>query len=226
MAWWFDEGLERIGPSIGIERDYPLGWANSGVDPVPLCGESRFALAITRIIPALASRFFLFLFWRSGHSMLGLFSQSKSDLRWYATCGAWLVAILAFGFVSGCSGERSLVEVGGSVMVDGKPADGATIMFFPESSSARYVSTGQVGPDGKYSLTTELQPGIPLGKYQVTVIWPDPGQRAEGAKMFQGIAEEGPDLLKGKYALRMDSGLSADIIRGIKEIPRFDLKLP
>jgi hypothetical protein len=32
--------------------------------------------------------------------------------------------------------------------------------------------------------------------------------------------------LKGKYALRMDSGLSADITRGMKEIPRFDLKLP
>jgi hypothetical protein len=118
------------------------------------------------------------------------------------------------------------VEVTGSVKVDGKPADGATIMFFPENSSARFVSTGQVGPDGSYSLTTELQTGIPVGKYQVTVIWPDPGQRAEGAKMFQGVAEDGPDLLKGKYALRMDSGLSADITRGMKEIPRFDLKLP
>ncbi|MFN7732179.1 MAG: hypothetical protein ACK5OB_09755 [Pirellula sp.] len=158
--------------------------------------------------------------------MLGLFSQSKSVLRRYATCGVWLGAMLAFVFIGGCSSKRSLVEVGGSVMVDGKPADGATIMFFPENSTARFVSTGQVGPDGNYSLTTELQPGIPLGKYQVTVIWPDPGKRAEGAKMFQGIAEEGPDLLKGKYALRMDSGLSAEITRGMKEIPRFDLKLP
>lgn len=158
--------------------------------------------------------------------MLGLFFQSKSELRWYQRGAAWLVVILTFGLLNGCSGKRSLVEVSGSVVVDSKPADGATIMFFPENTSARFVSTGQVGPDGSYSLTTELQPGIPVGKYQVTVIWPDPGKRAEGAKMFQGIAEEGPDLLKGKYALRMDSGLSAEIHRGMKEIPRFELKQP
>lgn len=154
------------------------------------------------------------------------FSRPKSAGRRQAVCRPWMIAVVALAIVGGCSGKPSLVEVSGSVMADGRPTEGATIMFFPENSSARFVSTGQVGPDGSYTLTTDLQPGIPLGKYQVTVIWPDPGQRAEGAKMFQGIAEEGPDLLKGKYALRMDSGLSADITRGMKEIPRFDLKLP
>lgn len=137
----------------------------------------------------------------------------------------FLVAAWILIHLPGCgSRQRSYVDVEGAVSVDGKPAAGATVMFFPTHSSARYVSTGQVGEDGKFKLVTEMKQGLPAGNYEVTVIWPDPSVKPNELQRMQGIFEDGPDLLKGRYANRNASGLKADIEKGQKEVGPFALK--
>ena len=136
-----------------------------------------------------------------------------------------LVAAWVSVNLPGCgSRQGSYVDVEGSVSVDGKPAAGATVMFFPTHSSARYVSTGQVGDDGKFKLVTETKPGVPVGNYEVTVTWPDPSAEPSDAQRMQGIVEDGPDVLNGRYANRNASGLIADIEKGQKEVGPFALK--
>lgn len=124
---------------------------------------------------------------------------------------------------SGCGSAPSMVDAEGTLLVDQKPAEGATIMLFPISSSARFVATGASGPDGKFHLITNLKPGIPVGKYEVTVVWPDPSVKPSAMQQMQGLSDDAPDLLKGKYAIRGESGLSAEITKDTKELPVFQL---
>lgn len=125
---------------------------------------------------------------------------------------------------SGCSGGKPKVVVSGSVLVDGKPAEGATIFFHPKDDPAGITATGTVDIDGKYTLTSALDKGITVGSYDVTVIWPDQSKQPTQQEIMMGTAEDGPDLLKGKYASRGKSGLQAEITSSSKELPPFELK--
>jgi hypothetical protein len=140
---------------------------------------------------------------------------------------ASLVGILALSVVgSGCSGGKPKALVTGTVLVDGKPADGATIFFHPKDDPAGMTATGTVDVEGHYTVTSALEKGITVGSYDVTVIWPDQSKQPTPAQIMMGTAEDGPDLLKGKYAKRGDSQLQAEISTSTKELPPFELKAP
>ena len=67
---------------------------------------------------------------------------------------------------SSCSSD-GMNPVTGSVTHNGQPAVGATVMFFPEGAKGLNVvpSTGVVGADGTFTLSTGGKAGAPVGRY-------------------------------------------------------------
>ncbi len=117
----------------------------------------------------------------------------------------------------------SLVPVTGSVTVDGKPANGATVIFHPTDKEQKLIPAATTDDGGKFKLATSAREGAPVGSYDITVIWPDPSVQPTPAQKLQGLGEQGPDLLGGKYAKKGATGLKADITSSTKELPPLQL---
>lgn len=88
-------------------------------------------------------------------------------------CRLSIVAVLCAGFlgtVAGCGGGSDAPELGqvtGTVTLDDKPLEGATVTFMPENSRA---SSGTTDASGKYVLTyIRDQTGAAIGKHKVIV---------------------------------------------------------
>jgi hypothetical protein len=143
----------------------------------------------------------------------------KSNRLWNVVSVAWVCCALALG---GCSGS-GLVPITGTVMVDGSPAAGAVLLFHPADDPRGTVATGVVEADGRYKLVSNMQEGAAPGKYKVAITWPDPKVQPTESQKMMGMVEPGPDLLKGKYATRESTTLTAEITGSTKEIPPFDL---
>jgi hypothetical protein len=82
------------------------------------------------------------------------------------TClGLALVALV------GCGGDAKPAVVQGRVTLGGLPMAGGTIVFTPdpERGGSGPLATAEIGPDGKYMLITEGQPGAVPGWHRVTV---------------------------------------------------------
>jgi hypothetical protein len=78
------------------------------------------------------------------------------------------VLALPFLFASGC-GKGGLVKVQGTVTLDGKPLDGATVIFVPEGEGG-VTANGLTGSDGVFRLTTRTSgDGALPGQYKVTI---------------------------------------------------------
>ena len=124
--------------------------------------------------------------------------------------------------ISGCDSSPKLVPVTGSVTVKGKPAEGAILMFHPGDPKAATASA-VAEADGSFKIVSGGEPGLIQGKYQITVIWPDPSKKPTEAQIMMGTAEPGPDLLKGKYSSKTTSTLSAEITPALTKLPPFEL---
>ena len=135
---------------------------------------------------------------------------------------------MALVAVAGCGGSSdTLVQATGKVTVDGAPASGAVVLFYPVGSKQMDVASGQADSDGVYKLTSNLKAGIAPGNYQISVTWPDPAAKAKPGSnkmMMSTDIETPPDLLKGRYVANDKSGLTAEITSSTKKIPPFDLK--
>jgi hypothetical protein len=132
----------------------------------------------------------------------------------------------ALGLVSlvGCGdGKLALYPVTGSVLVDGKPAAGAMVIFCPvEGKSSpelqRERPFGNTGPDGKFALTTfKKDDGVPLGEYKILVQWNTPGAAYDARAGTR-------DQLRGRYMNLESTPLAATITEETLELPPFDLK--
>lgn len=121
----------------------------------------------------------------------------------------------------GPSGPQ-IVHVVGSITVGGKPAEGAILYFHP-ATDALSTASATAKPDGTFVVMYNSAEGIPVGKYKVTAIWPDPAKKPTQAQLMMGTAEVGPDLLKGKYATKAGTSLEVDITGQTKELPAFNL---
>jgi hypothetical protein len=123
----------------------------------------------------------------------------------------------------GCGGEKrkSVYPVHGKVLVAGKPAARALVVFHPlddPDPNAR-CSTAEVAEDGTFTLSTySAEDGAPAGKYAVTVVWP------EATSTIGGDADMGKDKLGSRYSNAKTSGLTADVHAGSNEIQPFNLK--
>lgn len=133
-----------------------------------------------------------------------------------------IVYLLAGCAILGCGGN-SLNQVSGIVTVDGVPAVGALVIYHPAGQGK--MATGVADAEGKYQLVTDAEIGAPVGKYQITVSWPDPKHKQEaGSLLSQASSDSAPDVLKGKFARKESSGLSVEIAPGTKELPAIALK--
>jgi hypothetical protein len=130
------------------------------------------------------------------------------------------LCLVALGMAS-CSrgdGRKPTYSVAGKVLVNGKPAEHATVVFHPVGESGPDVvkPRGKVAADGSFTLTTyDGHDGAPAGEYQVTVeLW-----------LSSGRGDEGPtSRLPAKYAKPESSGLTARVEAGPTELKAFELK--
>jgi predicted small lipoprotein YifL len=126
--------------------------------------------------------------------------------------------------LTGCGSKGpTLLPVTGSVTVDGKPANGATLIFHPTDKEMKLIPAATTDENGKFQLATSAKVGVPAGAYDVTVVWPDPSVQPTAAQKMQGLGDPGPDLLNGKYAKKGASGLKTEITSSTKELPPFAL---
>jgi hypothetical protein len=131
------------------------------------------------------------------------------------------VASLLVAIATGCGGT-GLVEVTGMISVDGKPAEGAVLIFHPEGAGS--VASGAADSNGKYKLVSSMTPGVAPGKYKVTATWPDPSKKPSDKEIMMGVVRDAPDLLKSKYVSLDRTTLTAEISSSTRELPPFDLK--
>jgi hypothetical protein len=105
--------------------------------------------------------------------------------------------------------------VTGQVLFEGRPAAGAVVQFHPldQSDKDAPVPVGQVGPDGRFRLTTYVHDdGAPHGRYAVTVFWAVP---AKGGDDFDRI------LVPRRFLNPVTSGLTAEVPERAVELPPF-----
>lgn len=137
--------------------------------------------------------------------------------------------LCAIPVITGCSQREydtiPTHEVTGKVTVNGVPAAGAIVRFFPqtpqEGTEHPLAPSGKTNTEGIYQLTTYADSdGAPPGKYIVTVEWPDPKWRPEGG----GMPPPPPDRLQGKFANPKTSQIEAMIKEGENLIAPIDLE--
>jgi hypothetical protein len=140
------------------------------------------------------------------------------------------ICLVAITSLAGCGdGRIARYPVTGKVLVDGKPAPGAMVIFCPIEGSdelMRERPIGFAGPDGTFQLTTFVtNDGAPAGDYKVIARWPanSPSQRPVDPGVRGRIP---PDRLRGKYFNLDRTPLTATVIEGDNELPPFELTSP
>jgi hypothetical protein len=104
-----------------------------------------------------------------------------------------IVFSLSLLVAAGCgSGGPSLVPVSGTVTLDGKPLEGATITFIPDPSNAKPQTDGGdvTGPGGTFASTYRNRAGLAPGKYKVVVTKPsDSAASGQASKLPSEITK-------------------------------------
>ena len=127
-----------------------------------------------------------------------------------------MVAIVAAAIIpalaTGCGPRRpAVVPAAGLVTLDGKPLPGGFVRLVPAASR---VATGQIGPDGRFTLGTfAAADGCVLGTHGVEVIGPLPagGEKAPAAP--------GPTVtVPARYGAAKTSGLTVTITGPTSEL--------
>ena len=131
--------------------------------------------------------------------------------------------------VSGCGdGRIATYEVNGQVSVNGRPAEGAIVIFCPVDAIAEVEHlrpAGMADASGQFTLTTfEPSDGAPAGEYKVLVKWPAPTPASPLREDRPGSANKGPDRLRGKYYSFESTPLKATVQEQSNQLPPFDLK--
>lgn len=125
--------------------------------------------------------------------------------------------------VAGCNSGTKLVSVTGTITVDGAPADGAVILFHPEQSENKTVSSAVADSDGSFSPVTDSEPGLPVGRYRLTIMWPDPAEKPTEQEIMLGSDKTGEDLLKGRYVSKDKSTVTAEVTSTTTSLPPLTL---
>ncbi|MGI9427250.1 MAG: carboxypeptidase regulatory-like domain-containing protein [Bythopirellula sp.] len=130
---------------------------------------------------------------------------------------------------SGCGdGRIKTYPTTGTVLVNGKPAEGATVIYCPVGGSEEFAKErpwDKTDGEGKYELTTfEKGDGAPAGDYTVMIKWTGPPRAVPDGVDADRVT--GPtDRLKGRYFHPQNSGLTATVEKDRNDIPPFDLEL-
>jgi hypothetical protein len=119
---------------------------------------------------------------------------------------------------AGCGSDRpKTAVVKGKVTFNGKPVPHGTVLFVPVTPGTS--ATGEIGPDGTYSLTTfKKGDGALLGKHKVVVVAMD---EKPGAPPVEGYLP--PPIVPDKYSSPGTTDLEAEVREGENKMD-FDLK--
>ena len=149
------------------------------------------------------------------------FLRTSSDIGVMRRSVVSLMLLLALGNI-GCSKGPNLPRVKGTLVVDGKPAAGANLLFFTPGQRGGVVPSANTAADGTFEIITNANPGVSPGSYNVTIVWHDPAKIEEARKDSSGKSDP-PDLLSGKYSVPDKSPLKAEITSATKQLPPFEL---
>lgn len=148
------------------------------------------------------------------------------SLRRVDSC-IWVWVVLANALmIPGCGGDGKIARepVHGSVNIDGKPAQGAMVIFCPIGGSPELQKmrpSGFTDASGKFELiSVNPKDGAPVGQYKVLVQWPA-GSGAAGSGSTMGTGE---DRLHGRYMNLEKSPFTVEIKAGTNDLPPFDVK--
>ena len=151
----------------------------------------------------------------------------------YASISCFVIVGLGLS-LTGCGAQQDapVYPVHGQVLVKGKPAEGALVIFYPINAQPigdeKMVPrpSGLVESDGSFHLTTtEPKDGARPGDYHVTIVWfkETANQTATLGVMGGESRGGGRDLLKGKYARPEKSGLKVTVAKEPNELAPFNL---
>lgn len=122
-----------------------------------------------------------------------------------------------FTFATRDGSRLSLSPVTGRVLVDGAPAEGASVVFHPLDPKQDVKPRGAVGADGTFKLTTYLPgDGAPSGDYKVTVEW------YKLIETPQGDPTPGPNLLPSEWS-KPETTVHKVTVSGSTELPPFQV---
>lgn len=132
-------------------------------------------------------------------------------------CGLLALALLC----SACSsGRKPIYPVKGQVLVNGKPAANAQILFHPaEGAPEQLCPTGHTDDEGYFTLTSYVNgDGAPEGNYNVTVTW---------FRVWRGNRADADviryNALPQHYAQSASSPLHATVSKGKNDLPALQL---
>jgi len=145
----------------------------------------------------------------SGESLLGITAAAKR--RHGLTTCCWVIVLA--GLISGCSNEPQLVPAGGTVTYQNKPVPGADVVFVPDAGGAPVI--GRTDEQGRFSLTTDGQPGAFAGSYQVAITAVRQIREVSAAEAVAMTSEQiyanHETLIPIKYNNLITSGLKATV---------------
>lgn len=138
----------------------------------------------------------------------------------------------------GCGGGNlpPTVAVTGTVTLDGKPVEGASVNFLSDAGSI--TASGKTDASGKFQLKTTVGSqsvdGAILGRHQVAVVKTESeGQSISDPKEMMSKMAENPaitsdfkvkNIIPTKYSNPTQSGLTAEVTEGGANDFTFDLK--
>ncbi|PQO27737.1 carboxypeptidase-like regulatory domain-containing protein [Blastopirellula marina] len=140
-----------------------------------------------------------------------------------------LAMLLGLACVWGCSdsspkvpGRSLTVKASGTVTMNGKPVDGATVMF--NSEQLNLTAYGKTDTNGYFELTTyESEDGAPVGHYRVVIKKVEQAVTGESQNPALPPMTESSLCLPAKYSQWETSGLKAVVVEGADNAFSFDL---
>jgi len=131
---------------------------------------------------------------------------------------ALALAVLMIVLPACGNGRKTVYPVHGKILVDGKPAPDAVVMFHPNFEDPnRVMPFGQADAEGNFAISSYVNgDGAPVGEYIVTFEW-----RERSGLLKNNF--EGPDRLKGRYYDPKKSNFRVTVEKKKHDLPPFEL---
>ena len=151
-------------------------------------------------------------------------SEMRPDIASFAALATLCILL------TGCPASGDFGYVEGTVTIDGKPVDKATIGFYPQGGRG---SIGSTDSEGHYELLyTSSQKGASVGEHRVTIKTAvkafDPADQPEYMIGLDDTPQEAvaarKSLLDKSYEDRKKTPLTATVVPGNNPPINFDLK--
>ena len=142
--------------------------------------------------------------------------------RWF---GAGLLAVL-LGTALGCGSKNDAAPVAGTVSVDGKPADNATVTFIPQGQTKGNGGSALTDTTGRYEVINPRGgKGLSPGEYKVTVSYRRNADGSPPDPNTPPIESKAKETLPVTYASPAATKLTASVPASGNQQLNFDLKV-